>query len=72
MASLELLNQKAAASLPHADLQAALAVVESRLERADAIENQIERLFKRDDLLELYDWLAAEIALGASHETPLK
>jgi hypothetical protein len=72
MASPEQPNLNMAPSLIHAELHAALIDVERQLELADANENQIERFFKREELLELQEWLAAEIALVVSSETLLK
>lgn len=37
-----------------------LAGIEHQLEKADEIENPIERTFKRDELMEKYDELQAE------------
>jgi hypothetical protein len=39
------------------DRLAALALIEKRLELADENEHPMERMLKRDELLELWDWL---------------
>jgi hypothetical protein len=64
MASPEQQKLNAIPSSTSADLRAELVAVESQLEAADANENQIERFFKRDELLELSDCLTAEVALA--------
>ena len=53
----------------NAALIAELADVQRRLEKADENENTIERFFKRDDLLEKYDDLQAEIDATASPDS---
>jgi hypothetical protein len=64
MASPEQQKLNAIPSSTSVDLRAELVAVESQLEAADANENQIERFFKRDELLELSDCLTAEVALA--------
>jgi len=48
------------------DPATALAAISLKLEIADEIENPIERFHKRNDLLEQYDDLQAEIDTTAS------
>jgi hypothetical protein len=68
MASSERPNLNLTSPTP-ADLQAELAAVQNQLEIVDANENQIERLYQLNRLLELQDELQAEIdALAAPPE----
>jgi hypothetical protein len=46
----------------------ALAAISRKLELADEIENPIERTLKRENLLEQYDDLQAEIAADTSNQ----
>jgi len=52
--------------LDSSKLKAALIDTQKRLEVVDAIEDPIERSSKRDQLLELHDWLQEEIASSPS------
>jgi hypothetical protein len=64
MALPECTDSTAHPSSNRADLTAALAVTDKQLELADTIENPIERCLRRDQLLEVHDWLRAEIDLS--------